>query len=682
MVDNISNEKINVKQIYIKGLCWIDVKDTHFSFRFQGIPKNQHFTISYNSPNGHIDLHISKNISTLEPNNKPKITIFKADKKHFIEDSEKILQALLINILIKIDDETLNKYEQLSFVTFSDFENNNEFEILNKRLLEDFKNLIRIRNKSRAEIKGDFIEPIESFSQSAEIINLVETSIKKFNKSEIKNHGYLFKEEDYIPIFFINGIWYELKRNIKLAHLLSPILPHVIIKKIEWKIKRSIIHLKSLNSYQDALKFNNPIKIYKRGTFKNIQMEKDKKYYGEISLNPKMNDKCFAVIELKNNQIQIETNLIKARTEYGVKLIYGLITELGHITFLDCKVQYIQSGIANARIYFPKYTFVSAHHFINISNLNTNQFNIENSIIVDWVSQIHIYNYQEKKLEKEDDVTIPIEIQSKKLNIEIVRTTNYKANHKEFILNNVGLLKFTTQNNIKIIDAIDYYNIIQKIFHFIYSGSKQFSNFSFKCLGCGEWIDLYYKDLLYNNSDTSYINFDYNTIKEEMFKIVSGIFSDEELLFCIDKLMENLTTNKQSHNKRFTNSISAFEAYGKTYLKRKNTKLNGFLQSCKHLILNITEQSEKEFNPFIQKIIRSRDYYIHSNKDQFNIFSEFELLYISFLLDYTIGHELLKKMEVSEKILEIVIQQAKSVFIHMQGVNKMLNKDPLFDEEL
>lgn len=406
-------------------------------------------------------------------------------------------------------------------------------------------------------------------------------------------------------------------------------------------------------------------------------MKKGKKYYGEVSLTSQMDNRCFAVIELIDDQVQIETNLIKSNSNYGIKLIYGLITGLGHVTFLDCKVKFSESGISNARIYYPKYTFVSTHHFISMSNLITSEFNIENSLIVDWIRQTHWYDAKEKKLEQEEDNKILIDIPSKGMNLEILRTTSVKTNHKEFVLKNVGLFKFKTQTNIKLIDSINYYNLIQKIFHFIYSGSKQFSNFYFKCVGCGEWIDLYYKDSLYNSFKTININLDFDIIKEEMPKIVSSIFSNDELLFCIDRLVENMTTKEQTHNKIFTNSISSFEAYGKTYLKQKNTKLNGYLFTCQELILKITELPEIELKPFIAKIIRSRDFYIHSNLKQKDIFPEIELLYISFLLDFITGHELLKQMEVSDKVLEIVYKQAKIVYIQMQDVNKMLSIDPL-----
>jgi|GEM_PF-638991 len=672
------NEKKSINQIYIKGLCWIDVKNTHFSFRFQGIPKDQHFTVSYNSPKGYVELHITKNVQG-DSNNKPKIPLLRINKKQLLNDSEKLIQSLLLNVIKKVDDNQLNSYEQFDFFSFGEFENNKDFEKLNQNLLGEFKNLIKIRKKSRAEIKGDFIKPILSFTQSENLVNLIEDSISKFDKSKCQGNvnGVLITEEDYIPIFLINNIWYEFKKELKLTDLLAPILEKSLIKRIEWKIKRTIIHLKSINSYKESNVYSTPINLYKKESTKNSFMKEEKKYYGEVSLTSKIEDKCFAIIELKDDQIQIETNLIKSNTDYGIEIIYGIIVGLGYVTFIDCRVNYNESGIANARIYHPKYTFVSPHHFIDINKLVIDRFTIENSIIVDWFYQTHYFNYSEDKLVKINDENIPIYIKEKKLRINIKRTTSYNSNHKEFVLKNIGLLKFHSEKKIKLIEAIEYYNGLQKVFHFLYKGSFQFSRFSFKCLGCGEWVDFYYKDSQYNNINTNYVNFHYEAVKTEINKIISTILTKENIMFCINLLMENFIAKKISHNKRFTNSIASFEGFSKIYTKGKNTKLNGYLNKQKDLIQNIAGISNDNFNLFITKIIRSRDYYIHSNLKQKNLFSEFDLLYISFLLDFITIYNIFQKIEVSEDILKKTVLKAKSVYIDMQNTNKHLSKDSL-----
>ncbi|MNL48424.1 hypothetical protein D3C87_1712830 [compost metagenome] len=86
---------------------------------------------------------------------------------------------------------------------------------------------------------------------------------------------------------------------------------------------------------------------------------------------------------------------------------------------------------------------------------------------------------------------------------------------------------------------------------------------------------------------------------------------------------------------------------------------------------------EINFDDFMSKVIRSRDYHVHSNIKNKNIFTDFELLYIGFLLDFTVGLGLMQKLNVSKKTQDKVIMQGESVFVNMQMSNKILNQDPL-----
>jgi len=99
------------------------------------------------------------------------------------------------------------------------------------------------------------------------------------------------------------------------------------------------------------------------------------------------------------------------------------------------------------------------------------------------------------------------------------------------------------------------------------------------------------------------------------------------------------------------------------------------LSSQKELILELTKIQEEGFISFVQKIIRSRDYYVHGNLKQKEIFSEFELLYISFLLDFIVGIQILYKLGFDEKLIKKAKGRAKSVYVDMQQVNKMLNQN-------
>lgn len=407
-------------------------------------------------------------------------------------------------------------------------------------------------------------------------------------------------------------------------------------------------------------------------------MFKDKKYYGEIWLKSNENVKSFCVLEVCDNQIQLETNLIDKFKVYHLDIIYGSFIGLGHLTFVNCSIKYTSSGITEARIYNPMYTFVSAFHQIDPLKLKISEFQVDNSAIVTWVRKMHWYDSIENKLEIEGEIKNCIEIPKKELNLTIVKSTSQTTNHKYFKLENIGFVNFTSKKQLTIIECIEVYNKFQKLLHFIYGKSIQFKYFSFKCLDCSNWSSLYYQDNLSKNNISNFITLDYDSIKDELPKIVTHWFSNEDISFCADIIIENLLAVKTSHSRRFTNSYSAFEAFSLKFGKTvKNSTVEKSLLEHQEIIQQITNIPYEKLKGYIKKIIRTRKFLVHRTNANDKCFTEFELLYISFLLDFVVGIGLLSQMEVSHKVINKVIGRAKSTFTDMQAVNRLLNKNIL-----
>ncbi|TVZ60374.1 hypothetical protein NA63_2927 [Flavobacteriaceae bacterium MAR_2010_105] len=406
-------------------------------------------------------------------------------------------------------------------------------------------------------------------------------------------------------------------------------------------------------------------------------MFKENKYFGEVWFKDSEDIKCFCVLELIEDKIFITTNLAKKYTAYQIDVIYGMFTGLGYVTFVNCNIQHSSTGIVETKVYRPKYTFVCAYHLIDPINLKINEFQIDNAAIVKWVRKMNWYNSIEDKVEKQDDIKHQTVI-SEDLTLTITKSTSYTSNHDFLRMDNVGYVDFKLGKNLSILESIEIYNSFQKLFHFIYGKSVQFKSFNYKCLSCGKWASLYYKDDFNKENISEFITLDYDTINEDLSKIIKHWFTNPDITYCADIIIENLLSVKTSHSRRFTNSYSAFEAYsfkfGKTY---KKPTVEKYLLEHKELIHRITSIPENEIKGYVSKIVRHRDYLTHRNKIKNNIFSQFELLYISFLLDYIVGIELMGKMDASAEVIEKIMLRAKSTYQDMQSVNKLLNKDVL-----
>ncbi len=408
-------------------------------------------------------------------------------------------------------------------------------------------------------------------------------------------------------------------------------------------------------------------------------MLKDKKYYGEIWFKERENERCFCIMTLTDCDVVLETNLHSPQSSYKQLQIQGEFTGLGYITFIDCTILKSESGIIEMRVYEPKYTFINAHLPKNGDDLTFRRFQVTNDAIVDWVNHMTLYDLQEEKIVKEDDVKDEIRIDGIGLTLTIQHSLNYHAQRKELSFKNNGYVTFESDQSITILKSIDLYNDFQKILHLIVSKSQQFSSYSFQCMSCKEWANIYYNDKKYTKSNNSFIHIKYTEVKSDLPVLFNAIYTDEKFKFCIDKLMENLLSRQISHNKRFTNSISTFEAFGKLYSGLERNNLKKFLLHYSGLFEIIGKIDKKDFNSFSNKIIRSRDYHIHSNLENKNVFTEFELLYIAFLIDFVVTYGLFLELKVSKKLLEKTIMHGQSVYIDMQQTNRILNSDPLRD---
>lgn len=404
-------------------------------------------------------------------------------------------------------------------------------------------------------------------------------------------------------------------------------------------------------------------------------MFKELKYYGEIWQPENENEKYFCVLEFLDGKVFLETNLTSERG-YKLELLNGTFNGLGYLTFINNRVIFGSSGIIEVSKYNPEYTFTSSSHFIDPVLLKAKEFKIDNSAFNSWIRSFHLYDYDDKSLKKASEIRHKIQIEEKSIGIEIIKSATYSATIESSSLLNIGIVSFISEKELTIMECIDLYKTFQKFLLFFYGKSNHFESFQLKCLGCDEWYSLYYKESLVKDGAGNLAGLDYDDLKEDLSKLLKNWFINEDVRFCADIVLENLLSVKVSHSRRFTNSISAFEAFSKRFvLIPKNPTTEKFLKTKKNLLSEITMKNEKDLDFFITKIIRTRDFYIHGNKKQINRFSDFELLYISFLLDFIVCIGLSEELELAPINIEKLKRKAKSVYIDMQSVNKILNEN-------
>lgn len=406
-------------------------------------------------------------------------------------------------------------------------------------------------------------------------------------------------------------------------------------------------------------------------------MLKKEKYHGEVWLPETEGQKCFCILTFKNNEILLETNLVSNEIHYKHQTILGVFTELGYLTFLDCLVKSTSSGLTSHATYLPQYSFMHPDHFVDPQTLLFKKFSISNDELAIWRQQKFDIDWSNKTLKFDTKENHSFRIETVKSAIDLIFSVSYTLGQDEFRSKIQGSVKFNPETPVKVIKAIDIYYTFQKLIQFLSGQTRQFNHFNFQCEGCESWGSLYFQDDNYKDNRSLYFTTNYNEILPALPKLLETIFNDESFSFCVTKLLDNHVSGKQSHSKRFTNSISCLEAYGKRFGKYAKPTLKQLLKDNSEFILKMTGVTHENLDDFVSKIIRSRDYHVHSNIKNQNICSDFELLYISILLDIIVGIRLLQEVNVSQIIIDKIIEKGRSVYMDTQAVNKILGYDYL-----
>lgn len=406
-------------------------------------------------------------------------------------------------------------------------------------------------------------------------------------------------------------------------------------------------------------------------------MFKENSYYGEIWDHDNEGTKYYCKLDLSGTSPVIETNLSCEILGVKTDLFYGVFNSLGYVTFVNNAIVVSVSGIVEFRKYSPEYILISEDHFIKPFNLKVKNFRIENKVLSDWIRSFHGVNYENGIIEQSEAFIRELTINDQ-LSIELIKNSTLNINSQTLSLNNYGSVVFNCKKEINFLDSIEIYNTFQKFLFFYFGKISNYDNFRLKCLDCDKWYKIYFKESLSNKDKIGLINLNYDNLNEDLNFSLANWFINDDVKFCSDILIENLLSEKVSNSRRFTNSISAFEACNKRFgILHKKPTLERWLNDNEKHFIKIMNINDKTFKVFSKKIIRTRDFYVHGNKSQIDCFEIFELLYISILIDFIVMIQISEELKLSEKNINKITRRAEAIFFDMQGVNRML-RDNIF----
>lgn len=404
---------------------------------------------------------------------------------------------------------------------------------------------------------------------------------------------------------------------------------------------------------------------------------KKEKYFGEVWFFDKENQKQFCVLEIIDNNVFLNTNLSIPILTGKVDVIYGKFNDLGNLTFVNCIIKTQQSGIVEYNKYCPDFVFSSLHHSIQPKGLRLKTIEIENNTINDLIRTLHQMNPVLNKVEIESFKTHEVEINE---DITLLFYKNYGIETSKLSANivNHGIIKFNFKKEITLLESIEVYKKFQKFCIIYFSGIERYKSFQSVCLNCNEKYNILFNDNLEYQHGNSLFNSDFLKDKDVFSTVISNWFNNEDLAYCFDIIIENYLSKKVSNARRFTNSISSFEAFYKLFSKGNHTQLNKRIVEYELAFTSI-DSSINDIVDFGAKMIRIRDFYVHGNREQKVIHDNNDLLHYSLLIDFVVIKELSFLLGFSEAYLDRIKNKSATIFDYQLPMSKVYRNNHLID---
>lgn len=405
----------------------------------------------------------------------------------------------------------------------------------------------------------------------------------------------------------------------------------------------------------------------------------DKEYYGEIWFPENVGKKEFCVLKREEKRIVLTTKLSERNKAYSADLIFGLFTGLGYVTFINNNVVNTISGMITSKSYSPAFCLIGEHFIENPKDFKTFKVNIVNSDLRKWLWLLLFDLYSsDNSISYDENIKESIQI-SEDFRLSIFTWINHKvsrADHSIELLSK-ATLKFEFTKEKGILEVIELYKKFQKFLLFFYGSTKQFESFSLSCDSCEGSFEMFYSDGLHKESNNAIINLTYQDLKENIGAILIKWFNDDNILICIDKILNNSLSSKLSYNQKFINAYIALESYLKRFSTSKGKDFKVYLEKNKELILSITGLEQGNLNEYLTKLIRTRDYYVHDNLNQKLFFEGTDLLYEAMMLESLVSILILKELNVQETIIQKVIKASNYNYIQIKQLNIRLSRNIL-----
>ncbi len=438
-------------------------------------------------------------------------------------------------------------------------------------------------------------------------------------------------------------------------------------------------------------------------------------YLGKIYTPDSIEKQHNAVLKIMQDVIELSSPLEFTDVKYP--LVLGVFNNLGSITLINLKTKIATYSIQNNFIYEPEFIFTNVH-FKEIDQITFDTAEIVFTSLFNWFNRRIVKSFaieNEFRFSDENDIIVKIDE-----NIEFKFSFNlnkYRDNNKFVFEEFLSLLIIKKGGKLIFSEFVKILNHFSKFILFSTNENPQIDSISFSSI---DFPSAHNKNalakigLFYNKSFIATGTFVYSPkiefkdIEDNFEEVLSNWYSNQNIINCIDLILEKTIYQKLGRENTFLNDCFAIETYHrristtKPYTKEdfkriKNEILQKFQEGdiLKLLEKQLTFANEPSFRDrlsefktdfisvlpnnknvleYIGKIVKTRNYLVHRENEK-GVFKNVEMTYASKYIEAVLIINILRKLGVKEIVLNGQSKKVKESFPQLYFYNKRLDTD-------
>lgn len=273
-----------INNFRVNDLFWVHFHKAFTSFGHKGLPKDVHFTLSYNEECEDVNIHLTRN--TGDPKNKPQIGLVKINKKLLEKVGPYSLLDVIKTFLKPIDlTEFLNNGSEIKFMPIESLEKDGSTNQFEHVLFKHFKPITKV-GKSRLKVKGPLEDKFLELISSEELsTSMDELYVDLKQGIESTRGGIFYHENKTFAIVKYNDVWYEYTTDVTSLELLSSVVGKDWAKIIARYTKRALAKIRHATTYNETKQFDQPIVLVANPEFEKAIEEYEKSQNSEAANN-------------------------------------------------------------------------------------------------------------------------------------------------------------------------------------------------------------------------------------------------------------------------------------------------------------------------------------------------------------------------------------------------------------